>query len=129
VAKYRRNDAILQNEPKAEDRAEDQAFSITNNVILEALEIMPFAYIRQIAKMTFISPGTRFRPLTKLLHFAKKRLRSVPQRLSDLPKHARAIMSKELLKLLESMGHHLWKFILTLDEAWFHRSIFRLITN
>jgi hypothetical protein len=54
VTKYIRNDAILQNEPEAEDRVEDQGFSITDNVILEALEIMPFAYIRQIAKITFI---------------------------------------------------------------------------
>jgi hypothetical protein len=33
-------------------------------------------------------------------------------------------MSKELLKLLESMRHHSWKYILTLDDAWFDLSIF-----
>jgi hypothetical protein len=26
----------------------------------------------------------------------------------------------ELLKLLESMRHHSWKYIVTLDEAWFY---------
>jgi hypothetical protein len=38
-------------------------------------------------------------------------------------------MSKELLKLLESMRHHSWKYIVTLNEAWFYLSIFLLITN
>jgi hypothetical protein len=61
--------AILQNEPEAEDRAEDQGFSITDNIILELLEMMPFASIRQIAEMTFILPTTGFRRLTKSLHF------------------------------------------------------------
>jgi len=119
----------LQNEPEAENRAEDQGFSITDNAILEALEMMPFASIRQIAKMTIIPPTTVFRRLTKSLHFVLKRLHWVPHRLSDLQKQARVIMSKELLKLLESMRHHSWKYIVTLDEAWFYLSIFLLITN
>jgi hypothetical protein len=44
----------LQNEPESEDRAEDQGFSITDNAILDTLEIMLFASIRQVAKMTFL---------------------------------------------------------------------------
>jgi hypothetical protein len=75
------NDVILQNEPEAEDRVGDQGFSIIDNAILEALEMMPFASIRQIAKMTFIPPTTLFRRLTKSFHFVLKPLRSVPQRL------------------------------------------------
>jgi hypothetical protein len=46
VTKYIRNDIILQNEPEAEDRVEDQGFSITDNTILEVLEIMPLFSIR-----------------------------------------------------------------------------------
>jgi hypothetical protein len=122
--KYRRNDAVLQNESEAKDRAENQSFSITDNVILEAIEIISFASIRQIAKMTFIPPTTGFRRLTKSIHFVLKRLCWIPHRLSDLQKQARVIMSKELLKLLEFMRHHLWKYIMTLDEAWFDLSIF-----
>jgi hypothetical protein len=52
VTKYLRNNAILQNEPEAEDRAEDQGFSINDNAILEAHDMMPFASIREIAKRT-----------------------------------------------------------------------------
>jgi hypothetical protein len=61
----------LQNEREAEDRTEaedgteDQDFSITDNAILEALEMMPFASIHQIAKMIFIPPTIVFRRLTK----------------------------------------------------------------
>jgi hypothetical protein len=93
VTQYLRNNIILQNESKAEDRAEDQGFSITDNAILEAFEMMPFASIRQIAKMTFIPPITGFRHLRKSLHFAMKRLRWSPHRLSDLQKQDRIIMS------------------------------------
>jgi hypothetical protein len=46
VTKYIRNDVILENEPEAVDRAEDQSFSITGNAILEVFEMMPFASIR-----------------------------------------------------------------------------------
>jgi hypothetical protein len=46
MTKYIWNNVILQNEPEAENRAEDQGFSITYNAILETLEMMPFASIR-----------------------------------------------------------------------------------
>jgi hypothetical protein len=126
VTKYIWNNVILQNESEAEDGAEDQGFSITDNAILEALEIMSFASIRQIAKMTIIPPTTIFCRLTKLLHFVLKRLPSVTHRVSDLQKQVRVIMSKELLKLLESTRPYSWKYIVTLDEAWFYLSIFSL---
>jgi hypothetical protein len=90
--------------------------------------MMPFASIRQIAKMTFIPLTTIFRRLTKSLRFVLKRLRSIPHTLSDLQKQARVVMSKELLKLLESMRNHSWEYIVTLNEARFY-SIFLLITN
>jgi hypothetical protein len=126
VTRYIRNNVILENEPEAEDRAEDQGFSITGNAILETFEIMSFAAVCQIAKMTFIPPITRFCRLTKSLHFVLKRLSWVPHRLSDLQKQARVIMSKGLLKLLESMRHHSWKYIVRFDEGWFYPSIFLL---
>jgi hypothetical protein len=74
MTKNIRNDLILQNEPEAEDRAEDQGFSIAGNAILEALEMMPFTYVRQIAKMTIIPPATVFRRWMKSLRFVLKRL-------------------------------------------------------
>jgi hypothetical protein len=124
-----RNDAILQNEPEAEDRAEDQRFSISDNAILGALEMMRFASIRQIAQMTFLLPTTRFRRLTKSLHFVLKRLHWVPHRLSDLEKQTPVIMSNESLKLLEYMRHHSGKYVVPLDEACFCLSILRLMAN
>jgi hypothetical protein len=45
VKKYIRNDVILQNEPEAEDRAEDQGSSITDNAILKVFEMMSLSYI------------------------------------------------------------------------------------
>jgi hypothetical protein len=75
MTKYIGNDVILQNEPEAEDQAEDKDFSITDDATMEALEMMQFAPVHQIAKMTFILPPTGFRRLTKLLHFVLKRWR------------------------------------------------------
>jgi hypothetical protein len=77
VTKYIRNDIILQNDPEreSEDRAEDQSFSITDNAIPEAFEMLSFASIRQIVKMSFMPHTTTFRRLTKLFHFDLKRLR------------------------------------------------------
>jgi hypothetical protein len=45
--------------------------------------MMPFASIRQIAKMTFIPLTAGFHRLTKQLHFVLKRLRSIPYGLLD----------------------------------------------
>jgi hypothetical protein len=120
----------LQNEPEAEDAAEDQGFYITDNVILEALEMMSFASIRQITKMIFIPPATVFRRLTKSLHVVLKRLPWVPHGFSDLrifgssdlQNQVRVIMPKELLRLLEFMRHHSWKYMMTRSEAWFYLS-------
>jgi hypothetical protein len=67
----------MNQKPRIEDRAKDQGFSITDNAILEAFEIMPFAYIRQIAKITFIPLAIVFRRLTKSFHCVLKRLRWV----------------------------------------------------
>jgi hypothetical protein len=93
TTKYIRKDAVFQNEPEAEDRAEAQGFLIPDNAILEALEMKPFASIPRIAQMNFIPPTAVFRRLTKSLHFVLQRLRLVPHRLSDLRKEGRAIMS------------------------------------
>jgi hypothetical protein len=65
--------------------------------------MMPFASIRQIAKMTSIPPTTVLRRSTNSLHFVLKRLRCVLHGFLDLQKQAWAILSKQLLKLRESM--------------------------
>jgi hypothetical protein len=70
----------------SKDRAKDQGFSIPGNGILEPFEMISFASIRQIAKMTFIPRTAVFRSLTKSFHFVLRRLRSVSHRLSNLQK-------------------------------------------
>jgi hypothetical protein len=89
----------LQNEPEAEDRVEDQDFSIPDNAILEALEMTPFASIHRTAQMFFTPPATVVHRLTPSFHFVLKRLRSVPHRLSGLQKQARVILSKGVAEL------------------------------
>jgi hypothetical protein len=59
---------------------------------------------------------------------SKDRAEDSPQSLRS-SKTSLAIMSNELLKLLESTKHHSWKYIVMLDETWFYLFIFLLITN
>jgi hypothetical protein len=84
--------------------------------------MMPLASIRQIAKMTFIPPATGFPCLTKSLHFALNRLRSVPHRVSHLQQRAWFSLSKKLLKLLESMRHDSRKYMVRLGAVLFDLS-------
>jgi hypothetical protein len=74
VTNYLQKDVILQNEPETEDRAEDQGFSIADNAILEALEMLPFPSIHELAKITIIAPATVFHRLTKSFHFILKQI-------------------------------------------------------
>jgi hypothetical protein len=103
MTKNIRNDVILQNEPEpeAEDRAEDQGFSIEDNAIWEALEIMLFDSIRQIVKMTFMLPPTVFPAWRNCFTSSGN---DCARFLADFQssEQAQVIMSKELLKLFES---------------------------
>jgi hypothetical protein len=83
MTKYRRNDVILQIEPETEDAVEDHGFSITENTILEALERKPWAFIRQIAEMTFIPPPTVFRCLRKYSYSPEAIVLGSPQTLGS----------------------------------------------
>jgi histidinol phosphatase-like enzyme len=83
--------------------------------------MISFASICQIVKMIFINPTTIFRRLMKY-RWDPEASALVPDRLSDLQKQARVIISKELLKLIKSMKRHLWKYIVMLYEAWFYFS-------
>jgi hypothetical protein len=80
-----------------------------DQAILQALAFQPFASICQISRMILLSKSTVCRHLIESLGFISQRLRWVPYRLSE-----------ELLQLLLSMKHQSWKFIMTLNETWFH---------
>jgi hypothetical protein len=42
----------------------------------------------------------------------------VPDSLSSSQRQARVEMSQDLLQVLRLAKHHVWKYIITLDEAW-----------
>jgi hypothetical protein len=63
-------------------------------------------------------------PLDEIASFRPEEIALGSHKLLDLQEQARAIMSKKLLKLLESMKYHSWKYIVTLDEAWFDLTFF-----
>ena len=91
-----------------------------DQAITLALNEEPFASIRQIARKTLLPRSTIFRHLTLSMGFVMKHLRWVPHNLSDDQKQMRVDKSNDLLQLLNSMKHHSWKNIVTLDESWFY---------
>jgi hypothetical protein len=84
----------IANETEAEDRAEDQSSSIADKAILEALEMMRFLSIRQIAKMTFTLPPAVLHLMRKSLHFVLKRLHDVAHTFLDLKSRFRSLCQK-----------------------------------
>jgi len=100
--------------------AEDPSDGVIDHAILEALEIAPYASVRQIARMTLIPKSTVYNHLVYSLQLVSRHLRWVPHRLSDAEKKKRVTLSTELLKLLESMEAQEWRSIVTLDESWFY---------
>jgi transposase len=94
--------------------------NLIDQAITLALNDEPFASIRQIARKTLLPRSTIYRHLTNSMGFVVKHLRWVPHNLSDDQKQMRISKSIDLLHLLNSMKHHSWRNIVTLDESWFY---------
>jgi hypothetical protein len=63
----------------------------------------------------------RYRLVNKMT-YKLKHCKWVPHRLSEAQKQTGVATSKRLLDLLGSIQHHGWKYLVTLDEAWFYFS-------
>jgi hypothetical protein len=89
------------------------------NVILLALDEQPFVSLRQIAKRVLVPMSTvRDRLISKMAHKLKY-YRWVSHRLSEAQRQTRVTTRKHLLDLLHSIQHHGWKYLVSLEKAWF----------
>jgi hypothetical protein len=105
---------------QTEERHSDPPPDVVDNAILEALDQIPFASMRELAKTTCIPCTTVSRRLTESLGFVVKHLHWVPHSLTDAQRQNRIDRSKELLRLLEFAQANDWESLMTLDESWFY---------
>jgi hypothetical protein len=90
-----------------------------DRAILQALNQQPFSSLRQLAKRTLIPAiSIRYR-LVDRMGYKIKHCKCVLHRLSAARKQTRVTVSRNLLDLLHSLQHQGWKYVGTLDEAWF----------
>jgi hypothetical protein len=123
-----RNDLVFAKRTCPKGRPECRNFLITGNAILEALEMMSFVPLRQVTQMIF-APCNRLSPLHAIGSLHSEAIAFGSSQTSDLQKPTRILLSKELLKFFDSLRHHSWKDMMTLDEARLYPSIFLLIMN
>jgi hypothetical protein len=90
--------------------------------ILSVLEDSPFAWVRQLSRLTHLPSTTVYRCLTQSLGFVARHLRWVLHALSDVQKGERVYLSQRLLRMLEIQRDRAWYDIVTLDESWFYLS-------
>jgi hypothetical protein len=75
-----------------------------------------------MAQMTLLPKTTVHWHVPESLTFGDKKLRWVPQGLSEEQKRMPVEKSSELLQTLISLKHHSWRYIVALDESRLHLS-------
>jgi hypothetical protein len=122
VTRYLRKQSFANASHLALEEPDLGAADTINNPILQALDEQPFASLCQIAKRTLIPMSTvRYRLVNKMT-YKLKHCKRVPHRLSEPQKQTRVATSKCLLDLLGSVQDQGWKYLVTLNEAWFYFS-------
>jgi hypothetical protein len=120
VTRYLRKQTFANASHLAPEESDLGAADTIDNAILQALDEWSFAALRQIAKRTLIPMSTvRYRFVNKMT-YKLKLCKWAPHRLSEARKQTRVTTSKRLLDLLGSVQHQGWKYLVTLDEAWFY---------
>jgi hypothetical protein len=104
----------------AEENAEIGCCDRIDRVILQLLTEQPLASLQQLAKRTSI-PATIIRcHLGDRMWYKIKHCILVLHGPSAAQKQTRVTISRSLLDLLHWLQHQGWKYIVTLDEAWFY---------
>lgn len=91
-------------------------------LIKDVVDEEPFLSVLQIAKRTGIPISTVFDRMTSKLGYVYKHSKWIPYLLSDEQKQNRAIISIDLLKVIQKQERQGWKYFLTGDESWFNLS-------
>jgi hypothetical protein len=122
ITRYLRKQSFANASHLAPEESDLGAVNTIDNAILQTLDEQPFVSLRQIAKRKLIPMSrVRYRLVNKMT-YKLKHCKWVPHRLSEAQKQTRAATSKRLMDLLDSVQHQGWKYLVTLNEAWFYFS-------
>jgi hypothetical protein len=95
---------------------EEVPTTLIADAILGILQQQPFSSVREFAKLACIPRTTIHQHLARVLGGVVKHLHWVPHGLTLVQKATRVTLAKQLLRVLRSIKHQTWEFIVTLDE-------------
>jgi hypothetical protein len=122
ITRYLQQRSFPHSSESAGEEPEMGSCDSIDRAILQAFNEQPFSSLRQLAKRTLI-PATTIRcHLVDKMGYKIKHCKCVPHRRSAAQKQTRVTISRSLLDLLHSLQHQSWKYLVTLDEAWFYFS-------
>jgi len=122
VTRYLRERSFRDSSAAPDPEVDFDAPNLVEQAIQEALDERPFSSLRQLAKRILVPMSTVRYHLVNCMGYKLKHVRWVPHTLSTGQKTARVERSRDLLSVLQSVRHQGWKFIVTMDEAWFYLS-------
>jgi hypothetical protein len=118
------DDDVLPARVSLEDSQRRAAFTpppdVIDNAILQAVNQIPLASVRELAKFMCISCAIVWGRRTGFFGFVVNHLHWVPHHLTDAQGQIRIDRSNELLRFLESAQANDWQIFATLDESWFY---------
>jgi hypothetical protein len=98
---------------------DEPPITLINDALLDALQKQTSSTSQDLPELTVIDKIMAHRHLTSFLGFVVKHLHSVPHEQTETRKGQGVNLSNQLLRVLRSIKHQDWQFILTLDESRF----------
>jgi hypothetical protein len=120
VTRWLREAQLDQFSETAVDFTEDGEVDEIDEAILSALEVHPFASVRDIARLTRLARSTFHWHRTRSLGFLARHLRWIPAVLTEEQRRIRVSNSEQLLAILHEQQASSWRDLVTLDESWFY---------
>jgi hypothetical protein len=100
----------------------DSDFSLDDCIAL-VLSGEPFLLVRQIAKKVTMSQSAVLRHVTQAMRWKLRHVKWTAHGLTESGKMNRVQKATEFLEDLQSIRHHGWQCIITLDRSWLFREI------
>jgi hypothetical protein len=117
-ALWLRQERLTRFSEPSHDLAEDRQVTTTDQAILSALTVEPFASVCDITWLTCLHRSTISLYFACLLRFTVRHLRWIPHLMTNEQKHNRVRDSQIRLEILQTQQSRSWYDIATLGESW-----------
>jgi hypothetical protein len=123
VTRWLREAQLDQFSETAIDFIEETEVDEIDEAMLSVLEVQPFGWVCDIARLTRLSPSIVHWHLIRSLGFEVRHRREIPDVLTEQQKQIRVSNSEKLLTILQEQQNSSWQDFVTLDESWFYLHI------